>query len=290
MKKLLLLLLASGLALSTFAQGDILNGGFEDTTIVNIDVNTKDTIINHWTSLDMFGAGITTDAYSGDLAAYVWNWYYYVPGKLSNGYYTIWPDLAGGTPLSFKPTSLTGFYKYIAGDTQSQSDSGIAEIWLFKFDVSNNTKDTVGYGIKKLPLISNYTEFVVDINYTSQEMPDTVLVQFTSSENGFCNGNSTNCLFLYLDDIALTSPTGIKEEVDLHQEMMVYPNPATGNLFINTTALDKTDYTIINALGEVVLTGQLTGNSEITMLDISSLSPGLYVLNAGIFSSRFVKQ
>lgn len=286
MKKLFTIAFFLCSMLQVLGQVDILNGGFEDTTIVSIDSNTKDTLINHWHGTN-FGAGVTSDAYSGDLAAYVWNWYYYVPGRLTNGNLDTPTIASGGTPITFRPSALTGFYKYIEGEAETQMDSGLAEVWLFKYNSVTSSRDTLGYGIEKLPLTNSYTNFVVDINYTSSQMPDTVLVQFSSSEQGFCT--FPDCLFLYLDDIALTTSTGVSEKVVLHSKPIIYPNPSEGQLFVDMKAVDNGNYFIYSSLGKLVKAGQLK-NGEVTELNINSLPSGIYTIKSGNYSAIFIRK
>jgi uncharacterized repeat protein (TIGR03803 family) len=64
---------------------------------------------------------------------------------------------------------------------------------------------------------------------------------------------------------------------------MIYPNPATGSLYVQN-ATPNTPYTITNTLGQVVDRGILTGNLQ--QIDLQQLSAGMYLIN----NVRFIKQ
>ena len=68
---------------------------------------------------------------------------------------------------------------------------------------------------------------------------------------------------------------GVDVETDL--PVSVYPNPASGTVFI-TNDFDQTlDYTITSLSGQLVETGQLAARSN-TPVDISNILPGLYLV------------
>src|SRR5687767_15413671 len=137
MRYTLILLLTTTI---TFAQQSLVNGNFEDTLTIK---NQSDSTARSWTRSD-FGSGTTTDAYTGTAAVYIWNWYYYAHGEITNGAASF--SSGGGTPINFSPVELTGFYKYIQGDVQSQDDSAAAIVSLTHYNTSLSKRDTVGYG------------------------------------------------------------------------------------------------------------------------------------------------
>ncbi|HAW53072.1 MAG TPA: hypothetical protein DCX54_12200 [Flavobacteriales bacterium] len=109
-----------------------------------------------------------------------------------------------GMPFTYKPVSMTGFYKY----TPVNGDSSNIIILLTKYNQTTGQRDTVGFANQPgYDLVSTYTAFelVVDYNYPAgNEKPDTVVVNFTSSKAAeFFKGEigSTfkidNCKFTY---------------------------------------------------------------------------------------------
>jgi len=69
--------------------------------------------------------------------------------------------------------------------------------------------------------------------------------------------------------------------------MTVYPNPTTGFIYINSNNLES-EYHIVNAIGETVLTGNIT--SENQLIDISNLPNGLYFVKIGLSVQKFLKK
>ncbi len=266
------------------AQIEIINGNFEDTSVVMIQ-NEFDTLLNSWTQ-SAFGAGVTDDAYSGQTAAYVWNWYYYLPGELTNGN-TEFPS-QGGTPISFRPSAMTGYYKYVYGDNGGDSDSAIAEISLLKYNSGLSQRDTVGYGKIKLGPSSIYTPFEVTIQYNNATMPDTVLVRFLSSESGFCY-LSTNCLYFYIDEITLSNEvTGISQSLQLKQNMF-YPNPSSDKIFFNPIYHTQLiEVKIYNSFGKIV-EKQTIPSQQSSQLEVNNLSNGVYWIKIGDRTEKFIK-
>ena len=78
---------------------------------------------------------------------------------------------------------------------------------------------------------------------------------------------------------------------DLTININVYPNPATDMLHIvNRSHSASTSFTVLNPLGQEVLTGNITGQEA--TIDVSSLSKGYYLLDIGEgeYSYRFIVQ
>ncbi|MES2764066.1 MAG: T9SS type A sorting domain-containing protein [Bacteroidota bacterium] len=93
-------------------------------------------------------------------------------------------------------------------------------------------------------------------------------------------------------DLVPVTVVGIKEITFSTDDILIYPNPATQNLHIKLKSkVDKVNYNIVNALGQVVSSGTL--NSDINMININKLSTGFYMIellkdNSKI-SAKFIK-
>jgi len=93
--------------------------------------------------------------------------------------------------------------------------------------------------------------------------------------------------FDYFDCGVLSWDTGLKiSENNLHDSMVVYPNPATD--IINVNKKDNTEFTIVNTLGQSVINSICTFNK----IDISGLKAGVYFLQFknDVRSYRIIKQ
>ncbi|MCW3463042.1 PCMD domain-containing protein [Chitinophaga nivalis] len=205
---------AAAAALST---ASLPNAGFESQN------STGNQPLN-WL-LSSSGASSTTDAHSGRYAAKIWNWYYYAKGYLTNG--DVWTGgipgydnhKKGGIPIHSRPTALTGYYKYEYGTNNGKPDSAIALIALRKFNPATQRSEKVAYAEINLGPASQFRPFTLPIRYDSQAVPDSVVITFISSRNGFCNSSGSmpgNCLYLTIDDLALTGAGGSRQPVTIH--------------------------------------------------------------------------
>ena len=72
------------------------------------------------------------------------------------------------------------------------------------------------------------------------------------------------------------------------------PNPASSEIRVNLKGLDVINIDVINSSGQIVLQMEITGNESQTVIDISALKPGVYMLQASskrgaIDQCKFVK-
>ena len=126
-----------------------------------------------------------------------------------------------------------------------------------------------------------------------QEVID--LFPFSSSNNVVIkfrniNNNQNN---LYLDDINLTFLTGISES--LHGGMVgIYPNPTTGNVSLNTSALTSSTLRVLltDAIGKTVLVKNFNLPAKELSLDLSGFGNGIYLIHVddgdGSFTQKLV--
>ena len=95
----------------------------------------------------------------------------------------------------------------------------------------------------------------------------------------FTSGIGNN---IYLDDINITSLTGI-DEVDAERALVVYPNPVSDNLTIEfrDNQQQASQITISDLSGRLVYNKVLSASesSSILQVNVSKLSPGIYFLN-----------
>lgn len=292
-KKIIYTAIFSLAMLTVDAQQNIINGSFEDTVIIRDNQSViLDTVAADWT-FTSFGGGISSDAYSGSTSAYIWNWYYYAKGELINGTTDFFQG--GGTPVNFRPDYLSGYFKYITGEVQTVDDSASAIICLTRFNTSIMQRDTIGFGIKKLGASTVYKPFQVNVEYRSSEMPDTVIVRFISSDNGFCsNTSSGNCLFLYVDDVSISNATGVIDNV-LFTAHFLFPNPVGDMLNIELPkrfVTDDVQITVVSVTGEVVMQHKTNGEDKIAF-NTTQLAAGIYtvrIMDVAERSLRFIKQ
>lgn len=84
----------------------------------------------------------------------------------------------------------------------------------------------------------------------------------------------------------LTNVSGIFNFADLHQTLLVYPNPSTGNeVFVNIE--NSLPYTIYDITGKAIQQGELLPGTNSIMLNEAK---GIYILKAGNSTTRIVKE
>ena len=89
-----------------------------------------------------------------------------------------------------------------------------------------------------------------------------------------------------------TVVVGIKENILSSNDILIYPNPTSHNLFIKLNSnIDKLDYKIVNTLGQIVAYGKV--NSGTSFINTEKLSTGVYIIelinNTSKFSAKFIK-
>ncbi len=190
-----------------------------------------------------------------------------VPGIITLGVITLNAntqtlDITGGMPYTDRPTQMKGFYKY----APAGNDTAAAAVWLLK----GTTPDTVGFGIMYFTTpVDTWTEFTVDINYYTQDVPDTLNIAFASSlESGTVNSQ------FEVDNVSLITTSGINNLSINNIE--ISPNPA--NSFFNIKYYSNTEsfVKVHNTVGQVVMQKTFhTGNVN-EQFDISDLNQGIY--------------
>lgn len=108
-------------------------------------------------------------------------------------------SLRFGKPFVKRPKTVTGYYKYypVAGDSAS------AYCYVTKID-ANCIIDTIGFGRKIFyAQQEEYAKFEFDVAYKNSDIPQNVVIYFSSSEAGDkFEGQPGNTLFI--DDVSVS--------------------------------------------------------------------------------------
>ena len=99
-------------------------------------------------------------------------------------------------------------------------------------------RDTIGRARYLLGPAAQYTAFEVPIEYASPGIQaDSIVVKFTSSIAGFCaNASNGTCLYLTVDDIEVSTVTGLHEILAPEPSFSLYPSPSSSGFSISTPA------------------------------------------------------
>lgn len=182
-----------------------------------------------------------------------------VPGVITLGTIDI-NSSYGGIPFTGKPVALKGFMMH-----NSSGDEILIGIEFFK----NGTQ--IGGGLLTTSdSIPDFTEFVIPLDFTSNENPDTLNI--TILTDPYAVGSSVNIDALEFE----FETTGTNWSEKIRQEMKCFPNPSTGMLNIDLP--EYSDYTlkVLNVTGKVLLDEKY--NSKEILLNLDFLNPGMYII------------
>jgi hypothetical protein len=217
----------------------------------------------------------TEDAYEGDYAVEIqtiniWGTYS-VPGYLSLGELSFdEEEPVQAIPYSHQPNALTGYYKYLP----SGDEDGFVNIQMESND------EVVGGNFFMFETQSDWTFFEIPLNYLS--VPEEMILVFSSGYNA---GS-----VLFLDNLSFdfTSATPLIESNDVS----MFPNPANDIISFSSQYNNEiVEFQIVNLQSEVITSFVLYPN-EITRLDISELSSGIYFIKSvsgNILTQKLVK-
>lgn len=187
-----------------------------------------------------------------------------------------------GFPISGKrPESLKGFYRYELGN---RPDSGLVTVALSKYDTSLGSLNIVGAGAAFLNPTNTFTEFTVPIFYTTEDVPDTAIIIFSTTSTVSLDSTALtsapiNCT-MYVDDLSFFGNLVGYEPIDKLIEAALYPNPSLNELNVSFQIQNPSEASIklLSIDGKVVLENSknLTAGKQNLKLDVSNVNAGMY--------------
>lgn len=283
MKKLTLLLAAITIVVVASAQNPNTNSGFENWVQGPGFEEPAGWIT--FNQFSVFGGPVviekTTDANSGQFAMKLFN----APSLVDLSPIDIpkdtllglaaFNDTEGGV-YTQRPWGFKVFLKHIA----QQSDTALVVVGLKKAG-----ENSFAGGAVVLPgALTSYTEFIVPIQYSSQDNPDSIEVFITTMagfaiRDGLGPYNPTLTQELFVDDFELlaTDPNSVNNPM-FGKSLNVFPNPAANNLFIDAQGFDFSNTTVVeiaDLTGRTIKTQEMAG--KLTSVDIANLNSGIYL-------------
>ncbi len=202
--------------------------------------------------------------------------------------------------ISYRPSGLKGFYKYIDNRLVHSYDTAFVEVFLTKWNTSLSVNDTIGSGIAALSAISSYNSFNCLVDYIDGRIPDSIVINimpthlgYGVSSSGPCD--SGTCSFLTIDNLSLSAPEDVAHFETQYTD--IYPNPVTDKLIVRTAektvSTNPFELIVTDMLGKVVLKTAIL--QQITEIDMSHMLPGNYFLviknNSGMVQTeKLVKE
>jgi len=137
--------------------------------------------------------------------------------------------------------------------------------------------------------ISGWQQAVINFTYISGLTPDTLYILFSSSTLDYSPKASS---ILWIDDASVTLPTGIEQMLGEENSMEIFPNPACGEIQVQSLKFKVQSLEIYNIQGRLIKTLAASGSK--TSVDISGLASGMYFVKAktdkGIEVKKFVTE
>jgi hypothetical protein len=175
-------------------------------------------------------------------------------------------------------TSLTGYYKYTAGNANEMAT-------LFTYYAATNDIggcDSIYSYYQYLPATTDWTQFTATVptdvinSWIAGNAPNHFTVGLVStivSDTTEPNGDANSVLLV--DDLEVSYTTvGVKEAETA--TTVLYPNPANDALNIQLPRYTQAQIQLIDAVGKTILTSNLYGNTA--TLNTSDVPAGIYVL------------
>ncbi len=222
--------------------------------------NGKQGILEGWGKYGGFTVR-TTDAFNGDYAIVLYDWY-----GINRDYVSLGengdPNPSGcgncGTSISFRPESISFAYKGILTPSFSKSDTvtGKIMVYLTKYDSLSGHRDTIGIGkINLLPTSDKYKTYKIPFQYSSQQTPDSIILLVSLNE--YFN-HCIICALMFFDNFEFhrkgTSVISPEGKSLLH----IYPNP-----------LDKSELNILNKSSSRFISVKMYNSSGVFISEIT---------------------
>jgi len=183
--------------------------------------------------------------------------------------------LSGGQPITNIVESVSAWVQYTAGlDSITHLpgiDSGLLTVSVYGNVLGVDSK--IGTATLKIGPSTSFQHITANVVYTDTTYgADTIRLTFSSSGQAGALDSST----LYVDDITMQyvpDHTGVKS-VNATNSVKVYPNPASGLLYLEGNKTEGAIFQLYSVSGQVVATKTLANNDAV---DISEIPEGLYI-------------
>lgn len=257
--------------------------------------------------------GLTTiDNPSGVDDAFLLMW---CPNGQSQGtIYRLEPDGAGGFNRIYETKLSLLIASFLVGSNASYVLGAYNEFYEYIDPSSNDTNHLVGfeanisggghptwngyysgglftkrgsngqYSIEEIngTIGVNDTALVANRCYVASPFPGESAIYFGGFDPN--SNTSTNMAWVFKKEYQVNDV----DEIALNKNnFFIYPNPSRNQLYIESEILEDHEFIIINLLGERVASGRINGKTE--TVDISSLSPNVYILRIANEAFKFVK-
>lgn len=229
----------------------------------------------------MDGSARTTDAYSGNYAWVLYQWYGIVPSTgLFNGdrtSYMLTDEVMAHFPE--KLYGISGRYKYIP-DCDS-TGTAYVKINTYK-KLTDGTLQLLGSDSTLFAPTNTYDSFLIGTTYTDTTViPDSVSIRFRTGGPAIAGSTNPQAYYLFLDDLILHfSPPDPAKLIDVRfkKKVEIYPNPSGDLLFCNLDDVKVANAGIILCDAGGKLLRKWILHEGRNQFSIKSLPSGMYLV------------
>lgn len=254
----------------SFIRSQIPNAGFENWA-------NGDPV--GWLTLDVLGDAVSqsSDSHSGSSAAKM-----QIIDFMGS---PIPPLLISGTfGVSERFGSLTGYFKFMPQNAN--------QVFTVAVLMSQGSNNYIGGGAVEISqTTSSYTQFVVPIEYSGQEVPDSAYIQFVVADTSEAGGGIG--AYAIIDDLSFGGPTDVHYNnviIDFYKLEQNYPNPFNPITTINYSLPNSSFVKLVvyNSIGQEIadlVNETIAAGNHSVEFDASNLPSGIYFyrLQAGEF-------
>ena len=199
--------------------------------------------------------------------------------------------LGGGMTLYYRDS-----YKNIVNPNGPVVDFDVADTNVLTgiaVTFNNNTTGALSYSWVITPSSYTYTGATSGTSKNPQVIFNKRGLYTVSLNATGIGGSNYLTKFNYIN---VTHNTGIESVNNGIRELQLYPNPASGDVFINTGSglSENSLYSIIDASGRIVYSGTIATADGQSHLSLKDCTPGLYLVRVQngkqVFEGRVVKE
>ncbi len=183
-----------------------------------------------------------------------------IPGVATLGHIVLF-DTEGGIPFTQMPSALRAYIKH-----PSSGDNVMIAIEFFNKGIA------IGGGVfQTTDSIPDYIEIVIPIAFSKVSNPDTMNITILS-DMGFAGST------LIIDNLSFDIQTSTSDPVKQEKDVLIYPNPASKEFFIEFPVDRNYETIIISSSGSLIeKRNSATGKEK---FNIEGITPGLYFVNS----------
>ncbi len=186
-------------------------------------------------------------------------------------------SVSGGFPNATRPATFNGQWQYMAFG----SDQGHIGIFLSKWNMSTNKRDTVAFTDQALSgMAMSWAPFSINLNYYSGKYPDTAMI-ILSASGSTPVANS----YLWVDSLAFAGSvaSGVVTVTNNTLPTTIYPNPASDitNITYYSNQGGNVKISIVDITGKTIkeISSKATRGENSFPINVTGMARGAYFVN-----------